>query len=115
LGIGDPREIELVGEDVSKENWDFKVGYNSHSFLAWLAWYGPTKALQKLIMRTPLVAIPTFIGEVEQDYLYWPLKYRQIAAHWRRETPWGQLFQCYQEQGHLANEKIEEKVVKTSN
>ncbi|HEX2993246.1 MAG TPA: DUF362 domain-containing protein, partial [Anaerolineales bacterium] len=103
LGIGDPRQIELVGDDVSNESWNFKVGYNSHSFLAWLAWYGPTKALQKLIMRTPLVVIPTLIGEIEQDYMYWPLKYRQIAARWRKETSWGKLFQCYQERGHLSD------------
>jgi len=101
LGVGDPREIELVGEDVSNENWNFKVGRNSHSFLAWLAWYGPTKVFQKLIMRTPLVIVPTFIGEVEQDYMYWPLKYRHIAARWRAETTWGQLFQRYQAEGHL--------------
>ena len=41
--------FELVGDDVSSENWDFKVGQNSHSFLAWLAWYGPTRVLQKLL------------------------------------------------------------------
>jgi len=78
------------------------VGHNSHSFLAWLAWYGPTRVFQKLVLRTPLVAIPTWIGEIEQDYLYWPLKYRGIAARWRTDTAWGQLFQRYQQQGHLA-------------
>ena len=102
LGVGNPREIEIVGDDVSQENWHFKVGYNSHSFLAWLAWYGPTKVFQKFVLRTPLVVIPTLIGEIEQDYLYWPLKYRNIAADWRNGTPWGQLFQQYQHHGHLA-------------
>ena len=101
VGVGDLREIELVGDDVSGESWGFKVGYNSHSFLAWLAWYGPTSVFQKLVLRTPLVVIPTLIGEIEQDYLYWPLKYRGIAKHWRAETAWGQLFQRYQEQGYL--------------
>ncbi len=96
LGVGDPREIELVGDDVAGESWGFKVGYNSHSFLAWLAWYGPTKVLQKLVLRTPLVIIPTLIGEIEQDYLYWPLKYKRIAAQWRENTAWGRLFQQYQ-------------------
>ena len=96
---GDPREIELVGDDVSGENWGFKVGRNSHSFLAWLAWYGPTKVFQKLVLRTPLVVVPTFIGEVEQDYMYWPLKYRAIAKQWRESTEWGALFQKYQRQG----------------
>lgn len=103
LGVGDPREIELVGDDVSGERWGFKVGHNSHSFLAWLAWYGPTRVLQKLVLRTPLVAVPTLIGEIEQDYLYWPLKYKNIARQWRGSTTWGALFQSYQRQGHLAN------------
>jgi uncharacterized protein (DUF362 family) len=103
LGIGDPYEIELVGDEISKESWNFKVGYNSHSFLAWLAWYGPTKFLQKLVLRTPLVVIPTLIGEIEQDYLYWPLKYRGIAAHWRTDTTWGRLFERYQTQGYLVD------------
>ncbi|HEX3054030.1 MAG TPA: DUF362 domain-containing protein [Aggregatilineaceae bacterium] len=102
LGIGDPRQIELVGDDLSGENWGFKVGHNSHSFLAWLAWYGPTSVLQKLVLRTPLVVVPTFIGEVEQDYMYWPLKYRAVAKRWRENTTWGALFQQYQQQGYLA-------------
>lgn len=101
LGTGDPYEIELVGDDISRENWGFKVGYNSHPFLAWLAWYGPTSVFQRLILRTPLVVIPTLIGEIEQDYLYWPLKHRDIAEHWRINTAWGQLFQRYQRQGYL--------------
>ena len=96
LGVGDLREIELVGDDVSNQSWGFRVTHNSHSFLAWLAWYGPTRVLQKLVLRTPLVIIPTFIGEIEQDYLYWPLKYKRIAAQWRENTAWGQLFQHYQ-------------------
>jgi hypothetical protein len=101
-GTRDPREIELVGADVSKENWNFKVGYNYHSLLAWLACYGPTRVFQKLLFRTPLVVLPTFIGEGEQDYFYWPLKYRGIAARWRKDTTWGRLFQRYQAQGYLA-------------
>ena len=101
FGVGDVREIELVGDDVDS-GWGFEVGYCSHTFLAWLAWYGPTKVLQKLVLRTPLVAIPTLIGEVEQDYLYWPLKYRHVAARWQESTAWGQLFQEYRRRGVLA-------------
>lgn len=104
LGCGDPREIELVGDDIAGQNWGFKVGYNSHSFLAWLAWYGPTKFLQKLVLRTPLVVIPTLIGEIEQDYMYWPFKYKAIAKNWRETTRWGALFQRYQKEGCLAAE-----------
>lgn len=102
LGVGDPHEIDIVGDiDIAQENWGFHVGRNSHSFLAWLAWYGPTRFLQKLIFRTPLAVIPTFIGEMEQDYMYWPLKYRKIAATWRQTSEWGALFNQYQRDGYL--------------
>jgi uncharacterized protein (DUF362 family) len=101
LGCGDPREIEIIGDDVSGENWHFHVGHNSHSFLAWLAWYGPTRVFQKVLLRTPIVVIPTFIGEVEQDYIFWPFKYRHIAREWRETTAWGALFREYQARGHL--------------
>lgn len=103
LGVGDPREIDLVGDDLSGESWGFKVGYNSHSFLAWLAWYGPTRIFQKLVLRTPLVVIPTLIGEIEQDYLYWPLKEKPIYQAWRANTTWGRMFDSYQKQGFLAD------------
>jgi len=101
LGVGDPREIEIVGDDVSGENWGFQVGKNFHKFLAWLAWYGPTKFLQKIVLRTPIVIIPTLIGEIEQDYILWPFKYRKIAAKWQAETEWRHLFTQYKQQGCL--------------
>jgi uncharacterized protein (DUF362 family) len=103
LGVGDVNEIELAGDDVSGENWGFEVGYNFHRFLAWLGWYGPTRVLQKLIFRTPIVIIPILASEINHDYIHWPLKERHIYERWRKETPWGQLFQRYEQVGHLAD------------
>lgn len=110
LGIGDPRQIELVGDDISRESWGFKVGRNSHSFLAWLAWYGPTRVFQKAVLRTPFVVVPTFIGEVEQDYIYWPLKYKAVAKSWRETTAWGHLFDRYQQEGCLAGRMVAQSI-----
>ena len=101
LGTGDVRQIDLVGDDVSNENWNFKITRNTHTFLAWLSWYGPTRFLQKMIFRTPLVVLPIFISEAEQDYFYWPLKYKLVTREWQTGTEWGQLFQRYQKQGYL--------------
>ena len=98
LGVGDLREVEVVGDDISGESWGFEVGRNFHSFMAWLGWYGPTKFLQRLVFRTPLVAIPVLVSEVEQNYLHWPLKERHLYERWRSETAWGRLFARYQEQ-----------------
>ncbi len=105
LGCGDPHEIDIIGDiDVAQESWGFHVGHNSHSFLAWLSWYGPTRFLQKAIFRTPFAVIPTIIGEIEQDYMFWPLKYRRIAANWRKTTDWGALFNQYQRDGYIGGE-----------
>jgi uncharacterized protein (DUF362 family) len=106
LGTGDPHEIEIVGDELPIQDWGFKVGYNSHSFLAWLAWYGPTRVFQKAVLRTPFVIVPTFIGEVEQDYMYWPLKYKAKAEHWRKTTTWGRLFEQYQNEGCLVKKEL---------
>jgi hypothetical protein len=102
LGVGDTREIEIVGDDVSGESWGFEVGRSFHRFLGWLAWYGPTKVLQKLIFRTPLVNIPILVSEFNHDYIHWPLKEKHVYEEWRAKTPWGQLFHKYQQEGHLA-------------
>ncbi|HQJ76095.1 MAG TPA: DUF362 domain-containing protein, partial [Bacteroidota bacterium] len=43
LGIGDTKDIEVVGENIEGVNWNFSVGKSLQRFLGWLSWYGPTK------------------------------------------------------------------------
>jgi uncharacterized protein (DUF362 family) len=95
LGCGDPRQIEIVGDDISGQQWRFQLARNFHTTMAWLSWYGPTRVLQKLIFHTPLVAIPILVSEVYHDYYRWPIRERHIAAEWQRTSPWGELFQKY--------------------
>ena len=103
LGIGDPSEIEIVGDaEAAQESWGFKVGGHIHSFMGWLAWYGPTKFLQKAIMHTPLVAGPIMFSEVFHDYYHWPMKEKKIFERWREESPWGHLFAKYEAEGAQA-------------
>jgi len=102
LGVGDPREIEIVGDDVSNESWGFKVGGHLHSFLGWLTWYGPTKVLQKVVTRPPVVAIPILFSEVFHDYYHWPLKERKIYQRWLKDSQWGRLFAKYASEGAQA-------------
>ena len=101
LGVGDPKDIELVGDDVSGESWGFDVGWNFHRFLGWLSWYGPTRFLQKLLFHTPIVYFPIFVSELNHDYIHWPLKERKVYERWRLETGWGKLFQEYEQKGCL--------------
>lgn len=101
LGVGDARDIEVVGADISGVNWHFSVGKSFQKFLGWLSWYGPTKALQKFIFRTPLVNIPIFVSEFNHDYIHWPLIDRNKFLKWRAETTWGQLFARYEQEKSL--------------
>ena len=103
LGVGDPRDIEIVGDtDAADERWGFRVGRNLHGMLAWLAWFGPTRVLQPLLMRTPLVRLPIFVSEFNHDYVQWPLRYRRIAERWEATTAWGRLFARYRSEGTVA-------------
>ena len=105
LGVGDVRDIEIVGDSIEGQNWGFAVGKSFHKFLGWLSWYGPTKALQNLIFKTALVNIPIFISEFNHDYIHWPLKERQIYRRWKKESQWGRLFSEYKEKGSLRHER----------
>jgi hypothetical protein len=95
LGVGDPRQIEIVGDDVSGESWGFRVGNNGASFVGDLLWFSPLKRFQKLFFRTPLVHLFIFGSEVYHDYYRWPVRDRHVFDRWRRDTPWGALFQRY--------------------
>jgi len=101
LGVGDPREIEIVGDDISGESWGFKVGGHLHSFMGWLAWYGPTRRLQ-FLLHTPLVHGANLFSEVFHDFYHWPLKEKKVYLRWREESPWGRLFVRYEQEGALA-------------
>ena len=96
LGVGDPREVEIVGDvDAADESWGFRVGDNGASLVGDLLWFSPLKRFQKLFFRTPLVHLFIFGSEAYHDYYRWPLRDRKTFETWRRETPWGRVFDRY--------------------
>jgi Uncharacterized conserved protein len=95
LGCGDPREITLVGEDISRENWHFSVGDNIASRAGDLLWFGHLKRLQNIFFRTPLVNLFIFGSEFYHDYYRWPFRDHRVFKRWLRQTQWGKLFASY--------------------
>jgi len=93
--VGDPRDIEVVGEDISGESWGFHVGDNLASHAGDVFWFGPLKGAQKLFFHTPLVNMFIFASEAYHDYYRWPLKDRRTFETWKQETTWGRLFETY--------------------
>jgi hypothetical protein len=103
LGVGDPREIEFVGDtDLQNEQWGFEVGDNGASRVGDIVWFGPLKPMQNVLMRTPLVNLFILGSEVYHDYYRWPTRDRRTFESWLANTPWGELFVRYQREGSLA-------------
>ena len=95
LGVGKPEEIQLVGDDISAENWNFKVGDNMASHIGDICWFGPLKGIQRLLFHTPLVHVFVFGSESYHDWYRWPVKDKKIYENWLATTQWGKLFESY--------------------
>jgi uncharacterized protein (DUF362 family) len=101
LGVGDVRDIEIVGDDISGESWGFEVGDNGASMVGDIMWFGPLKRFQKLFFHTPLVNVFIFGSEAYHDFYRWPMKDRKTFEHWRDTTHWGRLFDRYAREGSI--------------
>jgi uncharacterized protein (DUF362 family) len=95
LGKGVFDEIQVVGEDVSSENFHFKIGDNLASRFGNLLWFSPFKIFQKLFFRTPLIYIFVFGSYFYHDKIWWPLKGEKIQKEIGRKNKWGKLFESY--------------------
>lgn len=95
LGCGIFEDIELVGDDVSREQWNFSVGDNAASNVGDMLWFSPLRKFQNLFFRTPLVNLFIFGSEFYHDYYRWPMRDNRAFMKWLKHTPWGALFTKY--------------------
>jgi len=95
LGVGDVREIEVVGEDVSEVNFHFKVRYHFASRVGRLLWFTPLARIQSLFFRTPLVHAFIWGSSLYHDRYWWPVHGKRRMADIAK-TPWGRLFEAYE-------------------
>jgi uncharacterized protein (DUF362 family) len=94
LGIADPRDIELVGDDVSRENFGFQT---RRSLVIWgdqMIRRGFLRPLEQLLLHSPLVVWAPFASNVYHDALWYPTIGRSRIRTFMR-TEWGQLFRKY--------------------
>jgi hypothetical protein len=102
LGVGDPADIEIVGDEhAARESWDFRVGMCFHKFAGWVTWFGPTRFLQRVLTEPPMLYVGQAYSRVYHDVLHWPLVESRIYRQWLATSPWGLLFRDYQTKGSL--------------
>jgi uncharacterized protein (DUF362 family) len=94
LGIADPRDIELVGDDVSHENFGFQT---RRSMVIWgdqMIRTGFLRPLERLLLHSPLMIWAPFASNVYHDMLWYPTIGRSRIRDFMR-TEWGELFRKY--------------------
>lgn len=112
LGIGDPKDIEIVGdEDVMLENWHFIQTDTFASKGQKAIYHGPLKPFEKMLLQSPIVPWSYFASNFYHNVAWYPAvgKKRVESA---AKTKWGQLFSRYGEeegQGGIVYSEIPKK------
>jgi len=97
LGVGDPDEIEIVGEErdwVMSQNWGFIQEDTFASRGQKMIYHGPLKPFEHLLLRTPLVPWSYLASNFYHNVYWYPFVGRKRVEK-ALETKWGQLFQSY--------------------
>jgi uncharacterized protein (DUF362 family) len=94
LGVGDPREIEIAGYDVSAEDWGFVQEDTFASRGQKLIYHGPLKPFESFLLRTPLVPWSYFASNFYHNVYWYPMVGRRRVED-ALDTKWGRMFQNY--------------------
>ena len=97
LGVGDPREIEIVGEDpdwVMAQDWHFVQEDTFASRGQKLIYHGPLAPLESLLLRTPLVPWSYMASNLYHNAYWYPFVGRSRVES-ALDTKWGKMFSEY--------------------
>jgi len=94
LGVGDPDQIEIVGDDLSRVNFHFSTSKSPVIAGDQLFRKGALSFIEPWLFHTGLFNLCIFASEYYHDKLWYPTigKWR---IHQFNKTKWGQLFQKY--------------------
>ncbi len=110
LGVGDPRQIEIVGYDIEQEPpWNFVQEDTFASRGQKLIYHGPLKPFEKLLLQSPLVPWSYFASNFYHNVYWYPFVGRERVKA-ALETKWGQLFKQYGD-GEVVLPGMEKKTV----
>lgn len=95
LGCGDINKIQIVGEDISRINWEFTGSENTLASRGQkLIYWGPLKILERLLLRSPIVPWAYTASNLYHNQ-YWLRFIGRNRVRRAMETEWGKLFQHY--------------------
>jgi len=95
LGVGDPRQIEIVGYDIEQEQpWNFVQEDTFASRGQKLIYHGPLKPFEKILLQSPLVPWSYFASNFYHNVYWYPFVGRKRVEA-ALQTRWGQMFASY--------------------
>ncbi|MBU0512646.1 MAG: DUF362 domain-containing protein [Chloroflexi bacterium] len=111
LGVGDPRQIEIVGYDIEQEpDWHFVQEDTFASRGQKVIYHGWLNFVEKPLLRSPIVPWAYFASNFYHNVYWYPLVGRQRVES-ALETKWGQMFKNYGD-GKVVLPGVEPKTIK---
>jgi uncharacterized protein (DUF362 family) len=110
MGIGDPRQIEILGEpEIATESWGFVREDTFASRGQKMIYHGWLHTFEKPLLRSPLVLWAYFASNFYHNVYWYPFigRKRVEAA---LQTKWGRLFRAYGD-GQVVMPGMEPKTV----
>ena len=95
LGIGDIKQIEIVGDvDPDEVRWHARTGETFASRGQKMIYHGPLKPLEHLLLRTPIVPWSYAASRLYYDGIWYPfIGHKRVQE--ALQTKWGRLFAEY--------------------
>ncbi|MDQ3413315.1 MAG: DUF362 domain-containing protein [Chloroflexota bacterium] len=94
LGVGNPKDIEIAGYDISLEDWKFVKEDTFASKGQHLIYHGPLKRFEKALLQSPLVPWSFFASNFYHNVYWYPVVGRKRVKA-ALNTKWGELFKSY--------------------
>lgn len=94
LGVGDVRQIEVIGEDLSRINYHFQTNKSPVIFWDQMLRKGPLSFVEPLLFHTGAFKLAVFGSAFYHDYLWYNLIGRRRINQFKK-TEWGKLWETY--------------------
>ncbi len=95
MGIGDPRQIEIVGEpEIASTSWGYVREDTFASRGQYVIYHGWLHTFEKPLLRSPIVPWAYFASNFYHNVYWYPFVGRKRVQA-ALQTKWGRLFQSY--------------------
>lgn len=94
LGMGDPQEIEVVGDDISEVDFKFKTKKSLVIAGDQIIRKGWLRPLERLLLHSPLMFWAPMASNIYHDCYWYPVKGKRAIREFEK-TEWGRLWKEY--------------------